>query len=171
MATKAKTAGSTSSAAPRSLEEIFSDGINLLNAGKHSEAIAVFQEVEAEASTQGRVAMVRAAKMRIAALSAQDEKPGSIQAAPELEALIHLNRGESDEALKLIEKLLKTQNEDGRVHYLKAIALAQKQDAEASASALKIALQLDSNLIHLFRNERDFDQIRAQAPFASFELA
>ena len=42
--------------------------------------------------------------------------------------------------------------------------------ATASAEALKTAFDLDLNLVHTFRSERDFDPIRHQAPFAAFEL-
>jgi tetratricopeptide (TPR) repeat protein len=171
MATKAKTAGSTSSAADRPLEDLFSKGVQLMNAGKPAEAIAAFQQLESEASAQGQVAMARSARIRIMALRERQDQEESKDVSSEMSALIRLNRQEPDEALKFIEKALKTRGGDVKLHYLKAIALAQKGEAEASAAALGIALQSDANLVHLFRSERDFDQVRGQAPFASFELA
>jgi len=170
MATKAKTAGNTNSAAPRSLEAAFTEGVGLLDAGKFAEAVTLFQQLELDATEQGEVAMARSARIRITAMKARLEKPESVAVTPEMEALIHLNRQESDEALTVIEKALKTKSDDARLHYLKAIALAQKLDAGACSESLKVAFELDLNLVHLFRSERDFDQIRNQAPLAAFEL-
>ena len=170
MATKAKTAGNTSSAAPSSLEATFSEGVSLLDAGKLAEAAAKFQQVETEALERGDVVIARSARTRLAAVRARLEKPESAEATAEMAALVHLNRQEPDEALAVVEKALKTRKDDARLHYLKAIALAQKLDAGACAEALKIAFELDLNLVHLFRSERDFDQIRNQAPLAAFEL-
>lgn len=171
MATKAKTAGNTSSATARPLEDLFSKGVQLMNAGKPAEAVAAFQQLESEASAQGQVGMARSARIRITAMGGREDKGEPKDVSPEMSALIRLNRQEPDEALKFIEKALKTHAGDAKLHYLKAIALAQKGEVEASASALETALQSDANLVHLFRSERDFDQVRGQAPFASFELA
>ena len=170
MATKAKTAGNTSSAAPRSLEVTFSEGVSLLDEGKFAESVERFQKVEAEAQAEGDVVMARAARTRLLALKSRMEKPQATPITPEMAALLHLNRQESEEALLILDQALKVKNDDARLHYLKAIALAQNLDAAAAADSLKIAFELDTNLVHLFRSERDFDQIRNQAPLAAFEL-
>jgi Flp pilus assembly protein TadD len=87
-----------------------------------------------------------------------------------LAAQIPLNRGEADEALAVIEKGLKADGKDARLHYLKAIAYAQKEDADAAAAALKQALGLNPDLMHQYRLERDFDRVRPSAAFASLGM-
>lgn len=170
MATKAKTSGSSTPAASHSLADTFSEGLSLLDAGKLAEAARLFQQLEADAAAQGEVALARAVRTRLAAVQTRLEKVEAVKAAPEMIASLHLNRQEPEEALAVVEKALGSRKADPKLNYLKALALAQKQDADGCAKALKEALDQDPNLIHLFRSERDFDPIRNQAPLAVFEL-
>ena len=168
MATKAKTAGNTSSTGARVLEDVFSDALGLLAAGKRDEALAAFASLESAAAAAGKLALARAARMRIVVLEAvpQEAAPSS----PGLEAQVFLNRQEPDTALPVLEKALSANDHNAHLLYLKALALAQKHQAEASAQVLQQAFRLDESLVFQFRNERDFDRVRSDAAFANFEL-
>jgi len=168
MATKAKTAGNTSSTDLRALEDSFSDALELLAAGKRSEALEAFSALEKAASAEGKMALARAARTRITVLGAAPEKIATL--TPELEAQVFLNRQDPDSALAAIEKALKNNAENARLLYLKALAFAQKHQPDASAQSLQQAIKIDESLVYQFRNERDFDRVRGEAAFANFEL-
>jgi hypothetical protein len=170
MATKAKNTGNSDSISSRPLESVFSDALGLLDAGKRKEAIQALTVLEGEAVAAGKIGFARAVRVRLTALHAAADDTEVTQAAPALEAQVHLNRQDPDAALVVIEKGLKKAVADARLHYLKALAFAQKNQAEVSAEALGEALKHEPTLIHQFRNERDFDRVRGEAAFAGFEL-
>lgn len=167
MPTKPKTAGSTSVATERPLETMFSEALALVSQDHHDKAIAALEAVVAEAKAHGQVGMARSASNHLIALRARSEKKPAETGSPLLEAQISLNRGEADQALAVIEKALKSDGNDARLHYLKAVAFAQKEDAESAAAALKQALGLNQELMHQFLLEKDFDRIRYSAAFNS----
>ncbi len=170
MSTKSKTAGSTSVASERPLETMFSEALALVGQNQHDKAIAALEAVVTEAKAHGQVGMARSAANHVAALRARSEKKQADGGDPVLAAQLTLNRGEADEALAVIEKGLKADGKDARLHYLKAIAYAQKEDAESAAAAMKQALGLNPELMHQYRLERDFDRVRPSAAFAALGM-
>lgn len=170
MATKTKTAGSAHSHPERSLEVLFSEALELVDQNQPEKAIAALEHVQAEAEGQGHVGMVRSAKNYLLALRARGERKPEAPASPALAAQVCLNRGASDAALDILNEALKANGQDARLLYLKATALAQKEDAEASAETLKQALGLNQEFLHQFRLEKDFDRVRSTAAFVSAGL-
>ena len=170
MPTKTKTAGSTHPVSEKSLEVMFSEALELVYQQRYDTAIPALEHVQAEAANQGRVGMARSAKNYVLALNARLEKKEETPAKPELAAQLALNRGAVDEALDLLGKVLTASTQDARLFYLKATAHAQKDEADASAEALKQAVALNQDFLHQFRLERDFDRIRSASAFVSLGL-
>ncbi len=166
MATNTKHSGSTHA----ELEKLFSGALELVNQKQHDKAVAALERVASEAVQAGHVALARVAKNYLTALQVHSQPKADIKASPELEAQVLLNRGDWDQALALLEKALGGKAQDARLLYLKATALALKEDAPGSAEALKQAVALNPDLVHQFRLEKDFDRVRSAAPFVSAGL-
>lgn len=168
MATKAKT-DATPAVPAANLEERFSKALPLLEAGKYTEAAATFEALLPEAREQGKLGLARALATSLAAaqerLARQPE-----DGLPEVEAQYCLNRNDPDGAMKILEKALKDQPERAQFHYLKALALAQRSDPEASAAALGKAVELDPAMLFPFHLEPDFNDFRNQASFQRFAV-
>lgn len=170
MATKTKTAGSTNSTPEVNLEGMFSDALDLVKQKHYDKAIAALEALQIEAGKHGMVAMARSARTYLAGLRPSDQKAAAPQDRPELAAQVLLNRGAADEALELLDKALKTHDQDARLHYLKATAHAQKNEPEAAAEAMRQAVALNQDFLHQFRLERDFDGVRSAGAFAALGL-
>jgi Flp pilus assembly protein TadD len=170
MATKTKTAGSTNSAPELNLEGKFSEALDLVDLNKHDEAIIALEALRAEAGKHGMVAMARSAGIYLTALHARTHQQEEPTDRPELAAQLLLNRGASDEALELLDKALRTRDQDARLFYLKATAHAQKDEADSAAEAVRQAVSLNQDFLHQFRLERDFDRVRSSASFISLGL-
>lgn len=67
-----------------------------------------------------------------------------------------MNSGEYEEALKLLEKALKMNPQEGKVYYLLAQTYCLMGQPEASLDNLKKAIQLDKFFRILVQNETDF---------------
>jgi predicted Zn-dependent protease len=167
MVTKTKTAGSAHSTSEKTLETLFSEALELVNQKENDQATTALEALVAEAVSQGQLGLARSARNYLLVLKSRKEAPEDFLANPELAAQVLLNRGAADEALALLDKVLKTDSQDARLFYLKATAHAQKDEAEASAEALKQAVQLNQDFLHQFRLERDFDHVRSFAAFVS----
>jgi tetratricopeptide (TPR) repeat protein len=170
MSTKSKTAGSTLSVPERPLEALFSEALALINENQHDKAITALESLVAEAKARGQVGLARSAGNRLAALRARSENKADVSVDPVLEAQICLNRGASDQALELVDKALKADGRDARLYYLKAIAHAQKEEAESAAAAAKQAIALNQELMHQYRLEKDFDRVRSSSAFVSLGM-
>lgn len=170
MATKTKTTGTTISAPAKTLEGMFSDALALVEQKHDDKALVALEAVQAEAGRQERLDLVRSAGCYVKALQARHRKEDGTPVNPELAAQLSLNRGAADEALELLDRVLKTQSQDGRLFYLKATAHAQKNETEAAAEALHQAVALNQDFLHQFRLEQDFDRIRSTAPFLTLGL-
>jgi len=149
---------------------MFSEALTLVNQDQHDKAIAALEGVVAEAKAHGHVGLARSAANHLMVLRSRSEKKHTSSAGPVLEAQVALNRGASDEALAVIEKGLKADGNDARLYYLKAIAHAQKEDAEVAAAAIKQALSLNQDFVHQYRLEKDFDRVRSTAAFVSLDM-
>jgi tetratricopeptide (TPR) repeat protein len=171
MATKAKTAGTPSTASVPTLEGKFSEAIELVTTGKYDKAITMLDALLTEASAQGNLGMCRAIRGYQAAAKARLEDKAKASTDPLALAQFYLNRREPDAALDLIAKHLDKGQANGKLLYLRATAFAQKEDVEAAAEALRQSIQMDEAMLHQFRMEPDFDRIRHHASLASLNQA
>jgi tetratricopeptide (TPR) repeat protein len=173
---KAKNAASTAavptktkgSSLPDGLGEQLDKAIALVEQKKFVEAEPAFAALLASATQYGILGLERTVRT-YQSLLAQKTTKQAPAAAPELEALLLINRGEGDAALSILEKALKTHAGQAKLHYLRGLVLARKANAEASAEALKKAFELDSEFVFVYGLETDFDPMRRQPAFAALE--
>lgn len=172
MATKPKTSESSSPAKDTTLENLLAKALEQFNAGKLKEAEAAFTELQEEAAKAEAFGLGRTALGYLKAIGTRLETLGAAGSqAVELTVQVQLNHRDPEAALKLVEEGLKAHPDLPGLHYLKALALAQLDQAQAAADALVRATTLEPALIYQFRLEADFDGVRHSAPFAAFNRA
>lgn len=175
MATKVKTESAPKSvpapaaAQPSPLAASFAKAVKLVDAGKHAEAVKALETLMHEAQAGGDWAMKRRAMVYLSLSEAKVHPPKATAADPVTEIQACLNRRETAEAIKMVDKALKSHPTQGPLHYLRAVAFAQSENVEASAESLKKAMELDSDLVFQWHMEPDFNPIRKSTLFAFTE--
>jgi len=168
MATKTKTSETSASAPVPSVEKVFSQGLEQLNAGDLVAAGTSFKFVQEEAISQDRLGLGRTARGYLAAIQARlQEQDAASAGTPELTAQLMLNKNSAATALEVVDRALQAHPERATLHYLKAVAHAQLDQGQESAEALAKAVELDADFLFQFRLEPDFDGIRHTGPFAA----
>jgi len=179
MATKAKTetapkptpksAPAAAQPSPSPLAAAFTKALKLVDSGKHAEATKALETLAVDAQAADDWPMKRRAQVYLALCESKihPAKAAAIDAITEIEAC--LNRHETDEAIKLSEKALKSNPTKGSLHYLRAVAFAQAEKTEASAESLKKAVELDADFVFQWHMEPDFNAIRKSPLFAFTE--
>ncbi|MBP1627972.1 MAG: hypothetical protein H6Q00_2447 [Holophagaceae bacterium] len=169
MANNSKSAGTTASA-DHGLEAKLSEALENVHSGKGAKAQELLEALAKEASEAGNLAVARRVRNSLMALARKgDQASLVVPASNEMAVQVHLNRGEAKEALALAESVLKADSGRATVHYLKAVALAQLGEADASAEALGKALAIEPGLHHQYLLEKDFDGVRATSVFGEYE--
>ena len=92
-------------------------------------------------------------------------KPPKTIAERLLAATVALNRLDVDEALSLLRKAAKTYPDDDHVHYMLAVTHALREDAEAAATHLNKAIEINPDNQLQAKQEPDFDRIRTSKSF------
>ena len=173
MATKAKSTAAPkpapTQAPPSPHAATLAKGMKLVDTGKPAEALKVLEPLLHDAQASGEWAIKRRAQIYIALAQSKLDPPKTGTGDPLSEAQAHLNRRESEAALKLLDKLIKAHPATGTLHYLRAVALAQAENAEGAAEALKKALELDADLVYLWHMEPDFAAMRKSPLFGFTE--
>lgn len=174
MATKAKSESAPKSAPaqaapPSPLAAAFAKAVKLADSGKHAEAAKALGDLTKEAQAAGDWALKRRAQVYLALCESHLHPPKASTADPIVEIQACLNRRNSDEALKLLEKALKAGPAKPILHYLRAVAFAQAENVEASAESLKKAVELDADLVFQWHMEPDFNPIRKSPLFGFTE--
>lgn len=175
MATKAKTqpapktAVVPSPAAPYPLAGAFAAAVKLVSTGKPAEASAALQSLMAEAQATGEWAIKRRAQVFLTLTEAKLHPAKESPADPVTEIQACLNRHQTDEALKLSEKAIKSQPAKASLHYLRSVAFAQAENTEGAAESLKKAVELEPDFVYQWHMERDYDSIRKSPLFAFTE--
>ncbi len=168
MATKTKTSEPSAATPVPSVETLFSEGLELLNAGKLAEAAEAFTQVQAEAMNQDRLNLGRTARGYLAAiqvrLHAQDVPAAE---TAEFSAQLLLNQKNPAAALETLDRAIGVAPARVTLLYLKAVAHAQLGQGQESADALAKAVELDADILFQFRLEPDFDGLRHSAAFAA----
>jgi predicted Zn-dependent protease len=179
MATKAKTetapkpatksAPTPAQPSPSLLAAAFTKALKLVDSGKHAEATKALETLAVDAQAADDWPMKRRAQVYLALCESNihPAKAATVDAITEIEAC--LNRHETDEAIKLSEKALKSHPTKGSLHYLRAVAFAQAEKTEASAESLKKAVELDADFVFQWHMEPDFNAIRKSPLFAFTE--
>jgi len=168
MATKTKTSETSASEPVPAVETVFSEGLEQFNAGNLVAAGTAFRFVQEEALKQERLGLVRTVRGYLAALEArlQDQTALPTETA-EMSAQLLLNQKSPEAALEGLGKALVLQPQRATLHYLKAVAHAQLEQAQEAADALAKAVELDADFLFQFRLEPDFDGLRHSGPFAA----
>jgi predicted Zn-dependent protease len=175
MATKAKTEPAPkpvltpAQPAPFPLAVAFTKAVMLVDANKHAEAAKALETLMHDAEAAGEWSMKRRAQVYLALCESKVHPAKAFIADPITEIQACLNRHETDEALKLSEKALKSHATKGSLHYLRAVAFAQAENTEASAESLKKAVELDADFVFQWHMEPDFNAIRKSPLFAFTE--
>lgn len=177
MATKAKPAPApTPKSAPlpprtaaSPLASAFAKAIKLVDSGKHAEAAKALETLMQDAQAGGDWAMKRRAQIYLALSESKIHPPKAGTADPIAEIQACLNRRDAGEALKLADKAIKSHPSKGSLHYLRAVAFAQSENAEASAESLKKAMELDADFVFQWHMEPDFNPVRKSPLFGFTE--
>ena len=143
--------------------------LRLVHSKHYAEAMETFQTLVGPAKESGNIALQRSLHNYLVVCEHKTAKAHKGAASPEGDVQWLLNKKDSTGALALLEKSIKAAPTSGILQFLKATAYAQLGDVEASAEALNRSLLLNSDLIHLYRLETDFDAVRNMAPFAAIE--
>jgi tetratricopeptide (TPR) repeat protein len=147
------------------LHDEFGKGVKLFEQGKRAEAAKVMEGVAAKARETGEVHLLRSAQT-YQGLCAEEAHAKSVSLPADFEAQLELNRKDPKAAITALDKALKAQPKDAKLHYLKAVALAQLDQEEESAASLKAAVELDPSLAYVFRLEPDFEEMRGSTAFS-----
>ena len=174
MATKAKSEHAPKSAPapaghPSPFADAFAKAVKLVDGGKHAEAVKALETLMAEAQAAGDWAVKRRAQVYHALAESKLHPPKAVTADAITEIQASLNRHDTDAALKQLEKAIKAHPAQGNLHYLRAVAFAQTENAEASAESLKKAVELDGDLLFQWHMEPDFNSVRKSPLFAFTE--
>ncbi len=161
---KAKSESNTKTAA-HPLAEEFGKAVKLFDAGKHGEAAKAFEALVAQAQEGGHWHLKRSAQGYLATCQRHTQTPKEPKRTPEVEAQMLLNGKDAEGAMKVLDKALKAHADHAKLHYLKAVALAQLDQEEPCAASLKAALDLDPDLTYQFRMEPDFEDMRDHPAF------
>ena len=168
MASKTKTSEIPASAPDASVEKLFAEGLELLNAGKLEQAAAAFTQVQEAAIKQERLNLGRTVRGYLAAIQARLQEQGApAKETAEFSIQLLLNQKSPQAALDAVDKALQAGPERVALHYLKALAHAQLGQTQESAEALGRAAGLDPDILFQFRLEPDFDSIRHSGSFAA----
>jgi len=169
MATKPKTSESAAPAKDASLGAMLAKALEQFNAGSLKEALAAFETLQEEAVKHEDFRLGRTAQGYLAGIRTRlESQVAQAPLTPELSVQVALNHHDPEAALAQAEEGLKAHPDHAGLHYLKALALAQLDQAQPSADALVKATSLDPGLIYQFRLDADFDGLRHAAPFAVF---
>ena len=107
MATKTKTSETSASAPVPSVEKVFSQGLEQLNAGDLVAAGTSFKFVQEEAISQDRLGLGRTARGYLAAIQARlQEQDAASAGTPELTAQLMLNKNSAATALEVVDRAL-----------------------------------------------------------------
>lgn len=175
MATKAKTETASKSTpaptqpAPSPLALAFTKAVKLVDAGKHAEAASALEALAKDAEAAGDWTMKRRAQVYLSLTDSKLHPAKAVVADATTEIQACLNRNETEAALKLSEKAIKSHPTMGSLHYLRAVAFAQAENTEASAESLKKAVELNGDFVYQWHMEPDFNSIRKSPLFAFTE--
>lgn len=151
------------------LAPAYTKALKLVETGKHAEAVKALEALIQQAQAAGDWAMKRRAQVYLSLAEAKAHPVKASATDPVSEIQACLNHRDSAEALKQVEKALKSHPAHASLHYLRSVAFAQSDNTEAAAESLKKALELDPDLVFQWHMEPDFNPIRKSPLFAFTE--
>jgi len=155
--------------AAHALAGALTKALKLVQTGKHPEAAKALEALAQEALAAGDWPMKRRAGVYMALVDSKIHPPKAAAADAITEIQACLNRSETEEAIKLSDKAIKAHPTKGALHYLRAVAFAQAENAEASADSLRKAVDLDGDFLFQWFMEPDFNPIRKSPLFGFTE--
>ena len=144
---------------PKALDSQLTKALGLVGSKHYAEAMEIFKALVGPAKEAGNIALQRTLRNYLAVCEHKTAKAPKGAASPEGDVQWLLNKKDSTGALALLEKSIRPRPQR-ILQFLKATAHAQLGDAEAAAEVLNRSLLLNSDLIHLYRLETDFDAVR-----------
>lgn len=175
MATKKKAPGKAAPQRPSHSEAYeqatadFAAAVELVGKGKFDEAIAAFEELSSlpdePALTERCRAWMRIGKRRKAAAGAGgDEQPVEPEACYS-HAVLAINDGDADAAIRLLDQAVQTQPRAPHLLYARASAWAIKGQADKAVEDLRQAIAGEPTLRFQAVNDPDFEPIREEPAF------
>jgi tetratricopeptide (TPR) repeat protein len=149
----------------RAIKE-YENGMRLLHKRSFAEALAAFRELTKTYAEEQEVC--DRARQYIAICEERvREKPRqtSPTADPFHVGVYHLNRAETESALKEFEKALEANPKSDKVHYAIASVYALSGDKARAVAALQAAVRLNERNRVFAQNDPDFDRIRDDHEF------
>jgi tetratricopeptide (TPR) repeat protein len=180
MATKKKTTSTasakTSSKAPapkpRHHEDYekavgqFAEALDLFHKGELAEAKSIFETIAS--SNPDEPVLAERARSFAKICDRKGESESFEPEAPDqfyYQAVLLLNEGDSDAAIKLLDKALQSNPSSAKYLYARASASAIKGSTEQAVSDLRKAIAADPQIRFQATNDPDFEQIREEPAF------
>jgi len=180
MATKKKTSSKASTkkktgavdSRPRHHEDYekavgqFSEALELLQKGELAEAKDLFESIASSNPDEPVLTERARTYARICNRKGRPEDPEPD--APDqfyYQAVLLLNDGDSDAAIKLLDKALQSAPSSAKFLYARASASAIKGNTEQAVSDLRQAIAADPQIRFQATNDPDFEQIREEPAF------
>lgn len=149
----------------RALKE-YEKGIALLQKHNFAEAIEIFQELAESFPEEGEICDRARQYISICQERLQGKGHRAAGGADHFHlGVYHLNRGETEGAIKEFEKALEKDSKRDMVHYAIASAHAQSGDKVRAVAALSEAIRLSEKNRIYAQNDPDFDRIRDDHDF------
>lgn len=175
MATKKKTGTArkkTAQAPPRHHAEYnkavgeFAEALDLFHKGEIAGARDIFERIRS--SNLDEPVLTERAETFIRICDRRNQEPADDPGAPEefyYQAVLLINNGESDAAIKLLDQALQGSPSSAKYLYARASASAIKGDTEKAVSDLRQAIAADPQIRFQATNDPDFEQIREEPAF------
>jgi tetratricopeptide (TPR) repeat protein len=170
--TSTQKSGAAPAPKPRHHEEYeaavaeFSAALDLLNKGEMAEAKAIFEKVAS--SNPDEPVLTERARSYARICDHKREPAAADPGSPDelyYQAVLLLNNGESDAAIKLLDQALQVSPSSAKFLYARASASAIIGNTEQAVSDLRQAIAADPQIRFQATNDPDFEQIREEPAF------
>jgi len=144
----------------------YSDAIRQMHGGDFASARAVFQKIVEQRRDEPALVERARTYMRHCdrKLAPAGDAPSSADALF-YQAVLRINNGDADEAVRLLDQALQLEPESARLLYARASASAIKGDADSAVTDLRRAIAGDPQVRFQAGNDPDFEKIREEPAF------
>jgi tetratricopeptide (TPR) repeat protein len=176
MATKKKKTGTArkqaAQAPPRHHAEYekavgeFAEALDLFHKGELAGAAEIFERIRS--SDLDEPVLTERAETFIRICERRGKEPAAEPSSAEefyYQAVMMINNGESDAAIKLLDQALQVSPSSAKYLYARASASAIKGETEKAVSDLRQAIAADPQVRFQATNDPDFEQIREEPAF------
>jgi tetratricopeptide (TPR) repeat protein len=144
----------------------FTEALDLFHKGEIAGAREIFEGIRSSnldepVLTERAETYIRICDRRVQEAAADPGSPDEFY----YRAVILINEGESDEAIKLLDQALQASPSSAKYLYARASASAIKGDTEKAVGDLRQAIAADPQIRFQATNDPDFEQIREEPAF------